>query len=474
MLKKFIAVVLTYILTLNSTWSSGFSAQTRIHFIKGQLAKIKNDAIQSLDFINQEISKIENLNSPYDHDQFSQEELTQIQDYLLHLKKVISQKNEKGQNILTTFWNWIVSASPYLLVGAILVGSLFFLGNGLLGNNLMAKNQNKQIKKMEYLKSFSGFGPAKISPCGKYVAYGFLKRLPYVYVADIKTKKVLAKYLQREFGRIYALTWSPDSHYIATGDDSGYIKIWNFKDAKGAQYDIDLHRPIRNVSAKNPKFTSDVLSISWSPKGNYIAVGARGDTINVFQVTDFQSKGIKHVKKIGVNSESPVFSVAWHPSEKYLVSGFKNCIRIFGIKTQKSVDQCLGGYHRLSSSRVSWSPKGNYIASASYKHNKITIWNLKYNQDEIVVNSVSTLESGASRSKDNTVYSMDWEPHENYLATGLWGGKLLIWDIQSKKITPLVLKEYKGTVVTVQWALQGNYFLSTTSTKVDLWNIVRR
>jgi WD40 repeat protein len=139
----------------------------------------------------------------------------------------------------------------------------------------------------------------------------------------------------------WALAWSPDSLLWATGDESGYVAIY---DTNGEQVKaIQAQRSV-NVMAWSPDdtvialsnelwepngtragslrgFRSTVTSLSWSPDGRMLAAGAFG-TANSGLVGIFARDGSEIYR--AENPDGQVNQVAWSPDGKLLAAAYEN------------------------------------------------------------------------------------------------------------------------------------------------------
>ena len=100
--------------------------------------------------------------------------------------------------------------------------------------------------------------------------------------------------------KVFALAWSPDGEYIASGGRDQTVHIWH-------AHTGELHT-FRQM-------TNYVLALAWSPDGQYLAVG---DTQGVVSVWHMSSNSDVNVYRGHVRF---VRSLAWSPDGRYIVSG---------------------------------------------------------------------------------------------------------------------------------------------------------
>lgn len=106
------------------------------------------------------------------------------------------------------------------------------------------------------------------------------------------------------------VAWSPDKTRIASASDS-IVYIWN---AATGQTLLVYHG--------TPGVT--VMSVAWSPNGEFIASGGTDNVVQVWEATTGQ------IKRTYTGHTGAIGSVAWSPDGKYLASGSEdNTIQVW-------------------------------------------------------------------------------------------------------------------------------------------------
>jgi WD40 repeat protein len=87
---------------------------------------------------------------------------------------------------------------------------------------------------------------------------------PTQYAVSSKPAGTVISTFRKHSERVNAVAWSSDGRYIASGDISGKIQVWNSADGE--------------LIYTYPGHSGSVRTVAWSPDGKYIASGG-GDTM---------------------------------------------------------------------------------------------------------------------------------------------------------------------------------------------------
>jgi WD40 repeat protein/serine/threonine protein kinase/tetratricopeptide (TPR) repeat protein len=133
----------------------------------------------------------------------------------------------------------------------------------------------------------------------------------------------------------FALAWSPDGQYLASGSEGYELHVWGQDDKR-----FDL-----------PGNGSAVLALAWSPNGRLLAAGGHDDMVRIWDVASRQSVLVLS------GHTNRVMSLAWSPDGKRLMSGSRDgTVRVWDTVTGKETISLpvLTGEDAL----VAWSPDG--------------------------------------------------------------------------------------------------------------------
>ncbi len=245
----------------------------------------------------------------------------------------------------------------------------------------------------------------------------------------------------REVNKIGNLKFSPAGRYIATGDNFGAIKIWNF-DKGSLEKAFDAHK-------------KDIWSISWCPvcDKHSLVSGSLDKSVKVWDVQTGESS------KLGEHADA-VLSVDWSPDGTLVVSsGNDGMILVWEVSTGKIVwSQPVG--EQVYCAR--WSADGKYIASASGDR-RITIWDYQRRQRKFDL-----------MNHQDTVWNVSWHPSGNLLASGSKDQTVRVWDISTGREIerfPGGSSGHMGAVLYVAWSPDGRYIASSgADMNVIIWS----
>ncbi|MCB9493806.1 MAG: WD40 repeat domain-containing protein [Epsilonproteobacteria bacterium] len=206
--------------------------------------------------------------------------------------------------------------------------------------------------------------------------------------------------------RVYATGWTPDGAHVLTGLSSGTdeLRLYSFSTGSGTLTEVATAD-----FATNRHVNMDALS--WSPWGDYFAVGTRRDTdAGVTELLLYEFDGASLTLTVSVDLNADVEAVSWSPTSSYIAVGTDT-----------------------GSERV-----------------KMYFYN----------HSAGRLELRISESESREVEDLHFDPSGTLLATGLDAGssskvKVYSFDAGSEVLTFLDEVASNNDVTTVRWAPNG-------------------
>lgn len=259
---------------------------------------------------------------------------------------------------------------------------------------------------------------------------------------------------------INSIAFSSDGKYLATGalcheqtvpyssnPRTGILKLWKI------DQDIKLSSQFL--------FRGDVKTLSFSPSGNYLAVGDRASYVYIFDFEKYIGDNTTHLIEKKYNHEEAISSVAFSKCGKYLASAsLDKSIIIYSMNNNDFIQ-----YFNFDSEvlAVDWSADGKYIA-AGFKDNSVFICDVK------------TKKIAFGYSHDSQVNSVCFSPCGNYLASCSVAIMIYKFDVKSQSYSLLRnLAGHTGSVTSLAFVQSGKYLVSGSNDKtiriLDLDNI---
>lgn len=167
----------------------------------------------------------------------------------------------------------------------------------------------------------------------------------FVLVWNPDQKKLITTY-KHHVGPVNALAWSPDARYIASAS-GGFINIAPDNTVQVWEPYTGQQIQVYKEHARNP--SGHVLAVTWSPDSNFIASADWPGQVHVWSIKD----GHRHTLYEG--HHSPVTAVSWSPDGKYIASASKDMtVQVWEPFTGHQI--ATYGEHKKGLNCVAWSP----------------------------------------------------------------------------------------------------------------------
>ena len=236
-------------------------------------------------------------------------------------------------------------------------------------------------------------------------------------------------------------------------------------------YGIFIEGQIGSVETLVSFLDGTVGSVAFSPDGNYVAIGGAiitQGTGNELQIFKFdRTTNSLTVVAGALNPPVIVNAVSWSPNGQYLAVGLSllasgNELQIFRFdQTNNSLKAVAGALGTTGDTQaVSWSPDGQYVAVGG---NDITGDDFQIFRIDSISNSLTAV-AGALGSTGAGVLSVSWSPDGQYVAVGgnaITGGtgdefQIFSFDRSTNSLIA-VAGALSGTIRSVSWASDGTY-----------------
>ncbi len=285
------------------------------------------------------------------------------------------------------------------------------------------------------------------SPDGKLLASASDDTYVQVFEAATGKRRIIYTGHTKE---VATVAWSPNGRLIASAGQDGTVQIWDATSGKK----ILLYKGHSNR----------VNSVSWSTDGQAIVSGSEDKTVQVWN----SSSGNLLFNFTG--HTAGVLCVGWQPDNSSVASGswdgtLRDWATIQHGNHFAAGDQIFsyGGHGKNEVLGLTWSPDGNFIASAG--------------ADQTV--QISNGDTGLPRppfftdhrnlQQVNPVRAVAWAPGGADIASGDTEGKVYVWHTTGRK-TFFVYRGHKNAINAVVWSPDGKRIASaSTDTTVHIW-----
>jgi len=216
-----------------------------------------------------------------------------------------------------------------------------------------------------------------------------------------------------------ALSWMPNNYFLAIGGQKevmatnvGALSVYYF-DGSSLQFPAYPATDPGNV----------VTSVSWSPDGQYLAIGGidgSNGMIRVYQFTPGFPGTLNEIVALTPLSSLKIQSVSWSPNGQHLAVGGNTLSTSFFTVYEFSGGTLINPVITTPvlsevSTKVVWSPSGTYIAVLNVYSgisDRIVIWQFAPGAPG------SLTELAAYSPADGRMFDIDWSFHEKYLVSG--------------------------------------------------------
>ena len=199
---------------------------------------------------------------------------------------------------------------------------------------------------------------------------------------------------------VWAVDWSPDGKYIASGSHDGTTHVWNATTAQ---------RFISYRSATKPAISDNwALGVSWSPDSKKVGMGFIDGTV---QVVDIASGELIHT--YGQHPGPPIYAVTWSPKGDYIAMSGGD-VKVYEVASEKLITTF--DKHTDAVVTAAWSPDGKWIASGSVD-GKAKVWKPFTGEEQLNYTSHS-----------NEVRTVAWSHDSTRIVSSSWDRTVKVWE----------------------------------------------
>ena len=263
-----------------------------------------------------------------------------------------------------------------------------------------------------------------------------------VHLWDLATGESQGE-LRGSEGRVFALSFSPDGCYLASGCEDHQIRVWEVRTGRLVWQLAGHSDEVRTVAFAPQNYQTPRLASPFPPspsEGHQLVSGSHDGRLKLWDLTtgtclDTWSTGT-----------APVLSVAFSPDGQTLASGSRDrTVRLWEMSTRECRHVLTG--HQQQVRTVAFSPNGRTLASGS-DDPMICLWDAASGQ------LISTL-TGHSSWISNLAFSPDGQT----LASGSEDQSVRLWDSQTQQVLK-VLQGHNNGVWSVALSPDGRTLVS--------------
>jgi len=278
--------------------------------------------------------------------------------------------------------------------------------------------------------------------------------------------------------RIWHVSFSPNSEYMATASSDGTARLWDLSgnqqaELKGHQGWVthvsfspngesvatageDGTARLWDLSGKQlvefNQHQGKVLSVSFSPNGEYIATAGEDGTARLW---DLSGKQLVEFNQ----HQGQVWSVSFSPNGEYIATaGEDGTARLWNL-SGKQLMEFAGHQGKVLS--VSFSPNGEYIATAG-EDGTARLWNLSGKQlvefqggVHVRLWDLFSNQKAKFKGHQSWLTSVSFSPNGQYMATASSDGTARLWDLSGNQKAEF--KGHQGWVTSVSFSPNGEY-----------------
>lgn len=285
------------------------------------------------------------------------------------------------------------------------------------------------------------------SPDGKLIASASDDK--FVQVFDASNGKRMLIY-SGHTEEVAAVAWSPNGKFISSGSQDATVQVWKAMDGK------------RIISYKGHR--DRVNSVSWSKGSQLLASASEDKTVQIWNVTS----GALAFNFLG--HTAGVLCVGWQPDNNSVASGsWDGTLRDWATVQHGDHfnvgDQIFnyGGHGKDEVYALTWSPGGNFIASAGADQT------VQISNGSDGTPNKPFFTGHQNKLHVNPVRSVAWSPDGNFIASGDTDGNVYVWRVAGRK-TVFIYQGHKKAVNALAWSPDGKKIASASAdTTVHVW-----
>ena len=201
------------------------------------------------------------------------------------------------------------------------------------------------------------------------------------------------------YARFYAVDYSPDSKYLATGD-TRYLTVWEANSGTQVWQGQNSYRPYLSINT----FYAEFYAVDYSPDSKYLATGDNHNDAIIWE-----ARSGSRIQRM--NHGAAVSTVSFNADGRYLATGDRSgTVSIWEVGSGQRLRQIeLGAPVYI----IAYSPDGEYLAVGG-EDSTITFYRI--GTEDITIQTKITKEK--SINTGSVVVDLAWHPGGNLISDG--------------------------------------------------------
>lgn len=239
--------------------------------------------------------------------------------------------------------------------------------------------------------------------------------------------------LTETFGAVFAVAYSPDGKLFATGELSGYVRLWRISDGQ-------LLWAVRGS-------LSWIRTVAFAPDGQTLAIGTGEHLVAFFEVATGRA-----LQTLSGHTDQ-IHAIAFHPQQPILASACGDqTLRLWDVQKAECLHILSGHTDQVQS--VCWNYAGDLLISGS-SDRTVRIWQLDPQGNEAPI-LAQTINQETHTGHSDQVFGVHFHPDGEIFASGSADNTVKIWQLSRNFTQKRSPKSSQNTFIKLLHTLKGH------------------